>query len=204
MEYILHVVYGIILAYLAMISPGMLNMTALKVRIDVGEIESFKFSLGASIIILIQVVVALFFADYFVKNPQIIEYLKITGVFVFFVLAIFFYSLSRKKIKPKTKAGKGNYFYKGVLMSSLNMLAIPFYLGMIIYLASINKIIIEQPYTTLFVLGVFIGSLLLFYTYIYFSDFIAKKVSFIAKNINLILSGLFVVLGIITLVRLLS
>lgn len=204
MEYILHVVYGIVLAYLAMISPGMLNMTALKVRIDVGKLESFMFALGAAIVIFIQAGIALFFADYFVKNPQIIEYLKMAGVVVFFILAIFFYSLSRKKIKPKTTAGKGNYFLKGALMSSLNMMSIPFYLAMAIYLASENKIIIEQPYIMLFVSGVFIGALLLFYTYIYFSEFITKKVSFIARNINLILSGLFVLLGIMTLVRLLS
>lgn len=204
MTYFLHVFYGVLLAYFAMISPGMLNMTALKVRIDAGKLESFKFSLGAAIIIFLQAGIALFFADYFVKNPDIIEYLKMAGVVVFFGLAIFFYSLSKKKIKPETKSGKGNFFFKGVFMSFLNMLSIPFYLAITIYLASENKIIIEQPYIMLFVFGVFLGALLLFYTYIYFADFITTKVSFIAKNINLILSGLFVVLGIMTLVRLLS
>lgn len=204
MIYFLHIIYGVVLAYLAMIAPGMLNMTALKVRIDKGEFDSFKFSLGAAIIIVVQAGIALFFADHLVKNPSIIENLKIAAVFVFFILAIFFFYLSKKKVNPEAKSGKGNYFFKGMLMSALNMLSIPFYLAMSIYLASEGKIIIEQPYIMLFVFGVFIGALLLFYTYIYFSDFITKKVSFIAHNINLILSGLFVVLGILTLVRLLN
>jgi threonine/homoserine/homoserine lactone efflux protein len=204
MDYFLHVLYGILIAYFAMISPGMLNMTALKVRIESGQLESFKFSLGAAIVILIQAGIALFFADYFVKNPSIIETLKIAGVFVFFLLAIFFYSLSRKKINPKTSSTKGNFFMKGIIMSALNMLSIPFYLAFSIFLAEKGFITIQQPYIMLFVLGVFVGALLLFYTYVYFADFITKKVSFIAKNINLILSGLFVVLGIMTLVRLFS
>lgn len=204
MDYFSHFFYGLIVAYFAMISPGMLNMTVLKFRIDIGKLESFKFALGAAFVIFLQAGVALFFADYLVKNPKIVEYLKIAGVFVFFMLAIFFFSLSRKKIKPKVKTKRGNYFLKGMLMSFLNMLSIPFYLAISIYLASENKIIIEQPYIMLFVFGVFIGALLLFYTYIYFSNFITKKVSFIAKNINLILSGLFVFLGVITLIRLLN
>ena len=204
MEYFLHVFYGIVIAYLAMISPGMLNMTALKVRIESGKLESFKFSLGAAIIILIQAGIALFFADYFVKNPAIIEQFKIIGVFVFFILAIFFYYLSRKKIDPKASTGKGNFFIKGLVMSSLNMLSIPFYLAFSIFLAEKGYIIIKQPNILFYVGGIFIGALLLFYTYVHFAELITKKVSFIAKNINLILSGLFVVLGIMTLVRLFS
>ena len=204
MSYFLHVFYGILLAYFAMLSPGMLNMTALKVRIDVGKTESFKFALGAAVVIFFQAGIALFFADFFVKNPKVIEFLKVAGVFVFFILAIFFFSLSRKKIKNQSKSSKGNYLIKGFIMSSLNMLSIPFYLAIAILLASENIITIEQPFIMLFVLGVFFGALLLFYTYIYFAEIITKKVSFIAKNINLILGGIFVLLGIMTTVRLLS
>ena len=103
------------MAYFAMISPGMLNMTALKVRIDVGKQESFKFALGAAIIIFIQAGIALFFVDFFVRNPRIIEVLKVAGVFVFFMLAIFFFLLSRKKVKNQGKSGKGNYLFKGFI-----------------------------------------------------------------------------------------
>ncbi len=202
MDYFLHLFYGILIAYLAMISPGMLNMSALKVRIDFGKKESEKFSLGAAVTILIQAGIALFFADYFASNPKIIEILEKAGVVVFFALAVFFFILSRNKINPKSKSGKGNFFVKGFMMSALNLLSIPFYLAISIFLASKGYIIIEQPYIMLFIFGVFVGSLLLFGTYIYFANIISTKVSFIAKNINLILSGIFIVLGIITIVRL--
>jgi len=54
MSYIVHVFYGVVMAYFGLISPGMLNMTALKIRINVGKIESLKFSLGACIIVFFQ------------------------------------------------------------------------------------------------------------------------------------------------------
>ena len=204
MSYFTHVLYGVVMAYVGLISPGMLNMTALKTRIDVGKAESLKFALGASIIVFFQAGIALYFADYFAKNPRVIEFLKTAGVFVFFALAVFFFLLSRKKMAANSKSGKGNYFLKGIMMSSVNMLAIPFYLGLSIYLVSINKIIIEQPYIFLFIIGAAIGSFSLFYTYVIFAKIIIKKVSFIATNINIILSILFLGLGILTLIRLLS
>ena len=73
MSYIVHILYGVIMAYFGLISPGMLNMTALQIRINVGKIESLKFAFGASIIVFFQAGIALFFADYFAKNLKIIE-----------------------------------------------------------------------------------------------------------------------------------
>lgn len=201
MIYFLHVFYGLAMAYFGLISPGMLNMTVLKTRIDVGKIESIKFALGAAFIIFFQAGIALFFAEFFIENPKIIEILKIAGAFVFFLLAIFFFIQSRKKMEAKSKVSKGNYFFKGLAMSSVNMLAIPFYLGTSIYLGSVNKIIIAFPYILFFISGAAIGSFLLFYTYLFFAKIISNKIAFIAANINIILSLLFLSLGIFTLIK---
>ncbi|MFD0763085.1 LysE family transporter [Lutibacter aestuarii] len=203
MDYFLHVFYGVLMAYIGLISPGMLNMTALKISLSTNKKESIKFALGASLVVFFQAGIALFFADYFVKNPKIIEVLKVIGVFVFFILSVLFFILSRKVLNAKTTKGARNYFLKGIAMSVVNMLAVPFYLGISIYLASINKIIIEQPFIILFVFGSALGSYLLFYTYIILADVINNKIAFIAKNINLILSILFLILGILTLFKLL-
>ncbi|PHQ55723.1 MAG: hypothetical protein COC16_04600 [Lutibacter sp.] len=201
MSYVIHIFYGIVIGYLGLISPGMLNMTILRIRINTGKYESLKFAGGASVIVLLQAGIALFFADFFVRNPRVIEILKVAAIFVFIALSVFFFFLSRKKFDSVSNSNHQNYFRNGVVMSLVNMLAIPFYLGISIYLASVNKIIIEQPFIVLFVTGVAIGSFLLFYTYIVFAEIIIKKVSFIATNINIILSVLFFGLGILTLIR---
>jgi len=203
MDYFLHVFYGVLMAYIGLISTGMLNMTALKISLSTNKKESIKFALGASLVVFFQAGIALFFADYFVKNPKIIEVLKVIGVFVFFMLSVLFFILSRKVLNAKTTKGTRNNFLKGIAMSVVNMLAVPFYLGISIYLASINKIIIEQPYIILFVFGSALGSYLLLYTYIIMAAVINNKIAFIARNINLILSILFLILGILTLFKLL-
>jgi threonine/homoserine/homoserine lactone efflux protein len=203
MSYLLHIIYGLVMAYFGLISPGMLNMTALKIRINSSKSDSVKFALGASIIVFFQAGIALFFADYFSKNPNVIENLKIAGVIVFFILSVFFFLLSRKKMNPKGEKGNKNYLFRGMAMSVVNMLAIPFYLGVSLYLVSIDKIIIEQPFILLFVFGAVIGSFLLFYTYIVLAKIIIKKLSFIATNINIVLSILFLILGVVLLIKIL-
>lgn len=202
MDYLLHVFYGIIMAYFGLISPGMLNMTALRTRLQIGKSQSVNFALGAASIVFVQAAIALFFADYFVKNPNVVDNLKMFGVLVFFILSVVFFLQSRKRVSAIKKSSKGNYFLKGMGMSSINMLAIPFYLGVSIVLASEDKVILEFPYILFFVFGASVGSFLLFYTYISFAKIIINRISFIAKNINILLSVLFFSLGIFTLIKL--
>ena len=61
MDYFHHILYGIFMAYFGLISPGMLNMTALKIRINTGKFESITFAIGASIVVFI-------FASYYVNS----------------------------------------------------------------------------------------------------------------------------------------
>ncbi len=86
-------------------------------------------------------------------------------------------------------------------MSAMNMLAIPFYLVLSSVLEKKGLLIMSQPYISVFVAGVFLGALSLFVLYVYFAAIIEKKAQFIARNINYILSILFLVLGIMTLIK---
>ena len=201
MIYLQHILFGILMAYVGLISPGMLNMTALKIRLQGSKKESLLFSFGASVIVFFQAGIALYFADYLLKNAEVIEYLKIAGVVVFFILSILFYKMARKKVNSDKLNTSTNNFIKGVGMSVINMLAIPFYLGTSIFLASEGQITIEHPYILFFILGATAGSFLLFFTYVALAKIIEKRISFIARNINFILSALFLLLGILALYK---
>ncbi|MCB0460803.1 MAG: LysE family transporter [Flavobacteriaceae bacterium] len=197
-----HFLYGLLMGYGGLLAPGMLNMTAVRYAIDRGLKQGVIFSAGAALVVFIQAMIALFFADYLNKHPHILDNLTLAGVFVFFALAVFFFLQARKKFKGEGKRKKGSVFFTGVFMSSINMLAVPFYLAISAYLSSKDKLILEQPYIVIFIVGASLGAFLLFITYAYFASYITKKVQFIAKNINYILSILFLVLGIVTITKL--
>ena len=202
MEYIIHLLLGILATFIGLLAPGMLNMTAVQITVEKSQRESRLFSMGASAIIFVQASIALFFANYLSQHPDVIKTLEVGGIFVFFALAIFFFMKTRTKFNLKKKKGKSeNYFMRGILMSSMNMLAIPFYLGISTYLGAEGYLKMESLYVFTFVFGAMFGAYLLFFTYIAFAKVIIKRANFIARNINYILSLLFLVLGIWTWVK---
>ena len=189
------------MAFLSLVPPGMLNMTAVRTKIEKDKRSALLFALGAAIIVIPQAYIALVFANYFVKHPEVIDQLTIAGIIVLFTLSIVFFFQARKKFKAEGKKRKGNFLIIGMLMSAMNMLAIPFYLVLSSVLEKKGLLIMSQPYISVFVAGVFLGALSLFVLYVYFAAIIEKKAQFIARNINYILSILFLVLGIMTLIK---
>ena len=198
MEYLTHIGLGILTTYLAYLALGMLNMTAVQIAIDNGTKKAAMFSIGSSFVVTFQASIALLFANYLHQHPEIIKQMEVAGVFVFFALAIFFFVKTRFKFKHRENKQKGNFILRGVGMSLMNMLAIPFYLGIGTYLATKGLLKMETSYVLFFALGTLIGAGILFYSYISFAKIIKEKANFIARNINYILSGLFLFLGILT------
>jgi len=201
MDYILPLIVGFLAAFIGLIAPSMLNMTAARTSIEKGKTAGIQFSAGAASVVFVQAFIAVTFAKYLVAHPEVITKLKTAAIFVLFGLSIFFFMQARKKFKAEGKQKKGNNFITGLGMSSLNMLAIPFYLAMATLAESKGWMKIAQPYSTLYVIGAVLGAFSLFATYATFAEIIAKKAQFIAKNINYILSGLFIVLAIVTAVQ---
>ena len=197
----MHVGLGFVMAFISLIPPGMLNMTAVRSAMEKGFKPASWFSLGAAAMVIPQAFVALAFAQYFARHPEIIDRLNYAGIIVLFFLSILFFVQARREFKGSGKKSKGKNFFTGMLMSSMNMLAIPFYLVLSSVLEKRGMLIMEQPYISLFVCGVFLGAFALFMVYVKFAGIIQKRAGFIARNINYILSVLFLVLGILTLIK---
>lgn len=204
MSYISHVILGFVMAFLSLVPPGMLNMTAVRTAIEKNARSASWFAFGAALVVIPQAFVALVFAKFFADHPEVVERLRIAGIVVLFTLSVAFFRQARKKFRGEGKKRSGKSFVTGMLMSAMNMLAIPFYLVLSSVLENRGMLVTEQPYISLFVLGVFAGALSLFLVYVRFAGIIRKRAQFIARNINYILSVLFLVLGILALFKLLN
>ena len=201
MDYILPLIVGFVAAFVGLLAPSMLNMTAAKTSLEKGKSAGIQFAAGAASVVTIQAFIAVYFANKI--TPEIIKTLQKAAFFVLMGLAIFFFMQARKKFKAEGSDKKGSTFIIGMGMSSLNMLAVPFYLAM----AKVGEgygMILDIPYSLVYVIGAVLGAFSLFAIYASFASIIAKKAAFIAKNINYILAGLFVILAIASGVKALS
>lgn len=209
MDFILPVLIGIAISFVATLLPGLLNMTAAKVSLKEGRRNAMVFAAGAATIVFIQAYISVVFARLINRSPQIIESLEEAGVFIFSVLTIFFFFFAKKKKKKNKKLDKeiahtrsktGNYFL-GAMLSALNFFPIPYYVFVSLSLNKARAFEFDNPGIFLFVLGATAGAYAVFYLYIVFFKKFQHKTEFFMRNVNYLIGSITGIIAIITLVK---
>lgn len=206
MSYFLPLLLGFLIAFLAVIPPGLINMTAAKVSTQDGKNEAISFALGASLIIFFQTFIAVLFARFISTHEEIVATLQEIGIFIFTLLSIYFFWIAEKpkKIKADAKVkGKSKRFFLGMLLSSLNLLPIPFYVFASMSLQASGYFSFDKIPLAEFVIGVVLGSFTVFYTYIVAFKKIENKTEFLMRNINIIIGSVTTFMAVVTLFKLL-
>ncbi len=96
---------GFITAFIGIIPPGLINMTAAKVNLREGKRHALWFVIGAVVVIFFQVFLAILFAKIINRRPDLVTLLREVGLGIFITLTIYFLWLA-KKPKDKTKKFK--------------------------------------------------------------------------------------------------
>ncbi len=192
-------------AFLATLPPGLLNMNAAKTSVEKGKSNGIIFGLGVTLTVMLQAYLAVRIAKYLSRNDDVIEILMQVALVVFGILAIYFFVKGKKQHNQETPfkpSKKRSSFTKGALLASINLLSIPYYSGM-------NTLFHKQGFMNyklidevIFILAAGIGTFLVMYLYAFYFNKMEHKTKSFSKKSNFILSGLMVLLFLITAVRL--
>jgi threonine/homoserine/homoserine lactone efflux protein len=201
-----HFAVGFLMAFIGLMSPGMLTMSTLNAAIDRGTKSAAKFALGAALPIFIQAHLALLGAGYIKEHPQILTNFSKIAVFVFFVLAIVFFKQyrQRKLVIHTPRFSINNSFWYGVFISTINPMAIPFYFTYSTLLELQGWLTIKEPFITAFVLGAVLGAYTILNIYGKNAPKLMSKLQFVSKNFKLILALIMFVLGLVALMHVLK
>ena len=193
---------GFITAFVGIIPPGLINMTAAKVNLKEGKNNAMWFVLGAVLVIFFQVFLAILFARVIDRRPDLVTLLREVGLGIFITLTIYFLVLA-KKPKDKTRKFKknstANRFFLGMLLSALNFFPIPYYVFVSVGLASVQLFFFDIVSISIFVTGAVLGSFSVFYCYITFFSRIENKTDYILKNMNTIIGSITGLISTVTL-----
>jgi threonine/homoserine/homoserine lactone efflux protein len=206
MLFYLPLVLGFFIAFLAVIPPGLINMTAAKISLQEGKNIAISFALGASVIIFFQTFIAVLFARFISNHQEIVSTLQEIGIFVFSMLSFYFFWIAKKPKKIKTDSrvkGKSSRFFLGMLLSILNLLPIPFYVFASMTLTSSGYFSFDKIPVAEFVIGVMSGSFTVLYIYIVAFKKIENKTEFLMRNINTIIGSVTTFMAVLTLFKLL-
>ena len=186
------------------ITPSMLNMTALKVSLEIDEKASNSYALGVCLVVIPQVYIAIILTKYITENPTILESLEKAGIVIFFLLSFYFYRESKKsKIQVEgITSKKQNTFLTGITLSLLNMFAIPFFCGIAVLLESFKLFGFDVFSVISFISGSVIGTYYILFLYGKFAKTIQKRTGKLTKDINLILSILTAFVALFSLIKL--
>ncbi len=207
MNYIAPLFFGFISAFIGVIPPGLINMTAAKVNHKEGKRNALWFVFGAVLVIGVQVFFAVLFAKIINRRPDLVILLREIGFCIFTGLTIYFLWIAKKpKSKPKKlKKNSGTKrFFLGMLLSALNFFPIPYYVFISISLASYKLFSFDTQSILIFITGVLLGSFLVFYFYISFFNSIENKRDFIMKNMNTIIGSITGLISILTLINIIN
>jgi len=67
---------SLIIALVGVVPPGLLNMTAAKISLKEGYNRGLIFSMGVCLVVIFQTLIAVIFARYLSKHPEVIKVLQ--------------------------------------------------------------------------------------------------------------------------------
>ena len=198
---------GLIIAFVGVIPPGLLNMTAAKISLKEGYNRGIIFSIGVCVIVCLQTYIAAIFAKYLSNHPEVVDILQRVALVIFILITIYFLLLARKQPKPNVEANvrsKHRRFFQGMLLSALNVFPIPYQAYMTITLASIGWLTFENYSIISYVAGAATGTFVMLYIYIFFFDKIKNDKLTSQKNMNYVIGSITGLIAVFTLINIIK
>jgi len=191
-------------ALAGVIPPGLINMSVAKTCVQHGKKNGFLVAIGASLIVAFQALIAILLARYIFGNPFVRNMLLRTGLVIFLILAIFFFVRAKrssvKSVKIPKHAGVRS-LGKGMMVSVLNVLPIPYFCALGAALNVSGKVEYDIIAISIFIVAAVLGTFTTLYLYVVFFARIENKSASFAKYSNYFMAAMMLVLVIITLVR---
>jgi len=184
-------------------TPSMLNMTTLKISLETGKNGARKYNLGVSFVIVFQAFLGILIAEQIERFPEFLSTIEKVAAFIFLGLSFYFYRefKNRHKIVKQKENSKRNSFLMGIILSTLNMFAIPFYFGISASLNRFDWFNFELISMFLFAIGSAIGTFGILFFYGKYAAYIENKAKIITKNINLVLCLITGFISIYTIIK---
>jgi len=197
---------GLLFAFIGVIPPGMLNMSAAKISLKEGHVRGFVFSIGVCVTVGVQTYLALIFAKYLNQHPDVVDVLKRVALVLFVLISIYFFLLAKRQISPqKVDAikSKKSRFFQGILMSALNVFPIPYQAYIVTTLLSYQLLSLDNLSMGSYIAGATSGSFVALYIYILFFDKIKNSKITSPKWMNYSIGIITAIVSITTLLNIL-
>ena len=197
MGFLIHFLFGLVCSFIGTIPFGTINVSITEAAIQRGVRVAIYMGIGASVVEFFQSYVALSFYNILTTNPKMERTIILTCIPIFLIVGIYYLLKKNNHIpQPSTKGANAIGIAKGILLSSLNLLAVPYYVVLGGYLASAGYISLRPELIAAFATGVVIGSFLVFVLYAKLGQLIRQKSEKMSRYASKIVGLIFIAIAI--------
>lgn len=205
MTHLILILLGIVLSFVGSIPFGTINVTVIESAISRGLRAAAWVTAGAALIEFIQALLALKFSGLITRYPLTEQILFWTSIPVFAGLGYYYLRQKPTSGHPQHVPSHGQGFMKGVIVSSLNMLAIPYWIFYGTYLSSIGWMDLAQDmHILMFSSGVLAGSVTILTVYARIAVYARTRFASLNTHITRWVAYFFFVLAAIQIARALA
>lgn len=199
-------VAGFVLSLLGTIPPGLISLSVSQTSIQRGLRAAMVLAFGAALAEFFQAWVAIVLTDWFLSHPIAERGFQWASVPVFFALGfhLLFWAKPLQAAIAIERVSLSRQFFKGLLISTFNLLAIPYWFVYCAWLRLEGWWESGLPATLIFALGVSIGTLFALGLYAWLGQIILRHSSHLARFANQFIGFIFLGLGLKALYGLLA
>ena len=200
MQLLTNFIIGFTAALIGVIPPGLLNMTAAKISMKQGRKIALLFSVGVCVIVCLQTFLALIFARYLDKHPEVVDSLQKVALGIFLCLTVYFFFIAkdtRREAPKEMEHSKTNRFFYGIFLAAINLLPLPYWVYISITFASFGWFSFDQMSLWAAVIASGLGTFAMLFMYIQFFRNKKKKRT-IHFNMNYVIGIITAIISAIT------
>mgnify|MGYP005997887277 FL=1 len=197
-----HLVLGFVTSFIGYTPPSMLNITASKIYLENNKKIARQFIIGVSTIVLLQVFLAIKISEFLEKQPQLIHWIQNLGIVIFSILSVLFIYKGLSNQKTQEIKPVKNGFLFGLSLSSINMLAIPFFAITHSSFVMHGWAMSGFACTSLFGIGTVLGTFAILSSYVFLAKKVEDKIITYAKYFNLLIGIITGIVAIYSIIKL--
>ena len=199
-EMLLIALFGIALSFIGSLPFGIINMTVAETTVRKGFRAGVWVSIGASLVEFVQVWISLKLIDMFLQHSLLEQVFHVVALVVFLVLAFFYMREALHEAKPReprvSNLPQLPDFFRGALVSSLNVMVFPYWIFYGTYLSSNGWMDLHNIDISIFSAGSMTGTVLVLLLYAGLGILLIKRAAALRRYFNWFLFALFLGLGV--------
>jgi threonine/homoserine/homoserine lactone efflux protein len=169
---------GLLFSFIGSIPPGTMNLVVLQLGMEQKIKIALRFILAVGIIEYPYAWIAVVFEGWVTSSPVIVENFQLITAIVMTVIGLFTIWSARQPSEFSVKFNESG-FWRGLILSILNPMAIPFWIGVTAYLKAQAWIDLSTPLLLhSYLFGTSVGVILLLILF----AFLAKRLSGYVKD----------------------